>query len=57
MNRGGSATRTIGAGALGLASSGITGWTSAAGNGSATPSGTNIALTLGAGQAAIFLAK
>jgi len=57
VNRGGAVTRTIAAGALSLGSSGITGWASAAGNGSATTSGSDLAITLGAGEAAIFLAK
>ena len=57
INRGGSVTRTIAAGALSLGSSGVTGWTSAAGNGSASTSGADIAITLGDGEAAIFLAK
>jgi glycosidase len=57
VNRGGAVTRTISGGALGLSSSGITGWTSALGTGTATPSGGDVALTLGAGEAAIFVAK
>ena len=57
INRGGAVTRTISGGPLDLAASGISGWTSATGTGSATPSGGNIALTLGAGEAAMFLAK
>ncbi|MDB4935950.1 MAG: Periplasmic alpha-amylase [Labilithrix sp.] len=57
INRGGAVNRTIAGGALGLASSGITGWTSALGTGSASPSGGDIAITLGAGEAAIFVAK
>ena len=57
INRGGAVTRTIAAGALSLGSSGITGWTSATGAGSASTSGSDLALTVGAGEAAIFLAK
>ena len=43
--------------ALNLGSSGITGWTSATGTGSAQTTGSDIAITVGAGEAAIFLAK
>lgn len=57
INRGGAVTRTVPGGALNLASSGITGWTSALGTGSAAASGANLAITLGAGEAAIFVAK
>jgi neopullulanase len=57
INRGGAVNRTIPGGALNLAGSGITGWTSALGTGSATTSGSDLAVTLGAGEAAIFVAK
>jgi glycosidase len=58
INRGIAVNRTISGGALGLSGSGITGWSSALGTGSATPSGNgDIAITLGAGEAAIFVAK
>ncbi len=57
INRGGAVSRTIGGGSLNLASSGITGWTSALGTGSAQTSGSDLSITLGAGEAAIFVAK
>ena len=57
INRGGAVTRTIGASALNLGASGITGWMSATGTGTAATSGSDIALTLGAGEAAIFTSK
>jgi hypothetical protein len=57
INRGDAVTRTVPAGALSLAGSGITGWTSALGTGTATTSGSDLAITLGAGEAAIFVAK
>lgn len=58
VNRGGAVTgRTIGAGALNLASSGITGWTSALGTGSATGTGGDVTINIGGGEAAIFVAK
>jgi glycosidase len=56
INRGGAVTnRTIGANGLNL--SGITGWTSALGTGVLTSTGTDVTLSLGAGEAALFLAK
>ena len=58
INRGGAVNgRTINAGALNLASSGITGWTSALGTGSATGTGNDITINVGGGEAAIFVAK
>ena len=57
INRGGAVSRTIPAGALNLANSGVTGWTAALGTGAATTSGSDLAITLGAGEAAIFVAK
>lgn len=57
INRGGAVSRTVPAGALSLGGSGITGWTAALGTGSATTSGSDLAITLGAGEAAIFVAK
>ena len=57
INRGAATSRTIPAGALNLATSGITGWTSALGTGSAVASGADLAITVGAGEAAIFTAK
>jgi glycosidase len=49
--------RAVSGGSLGLASSGISGWTSALGTGSAATNGNDLTITLGAGQAAIFIAK
>ena len=58
VNRGASVNnRTVSGGSLGLASSGIAGWTSALGTGSAVTTGSDLAITLGAGEAAIFTAK
>ena len=58
INRGGAVSRTVAAGALGLSGSGITGWTSALGTGTAQASGaSDLSITLGAGEAAIFVAK
>ncbi|MDB4944804.1 MAG: Periplasmic alpha-amylase [Labilithrix sp.] len=57
VNRGADLTRTISASVLNLSTSGITGWTSALGTGTATSNGNDLTLTLGAGQAAIFTAK
>jgi glycosidase len=57
INRGGAVSRTVPAGALNLAGSGITGWTSALGTGTAQTSGSDLNVTLGDGEAAIFIAK
>ena len=55
INRGGAVNRTIGAGALQLGSVGS--FTSALGTGTATKSGSDLTISLGAGEAAIFVAK
>jgi glycosidase len=56
INRGGAVSREVPLTLL--AASGITGWTSALGTGSATPTaGGNLQMSLGAGEAAIFLAR
>lgn len=57
INRGGAATRTVPGGALDLGSSGITGWTSALGTGTASTAGADVTVSIGAGEAAIFVAK
>ena len=58
INRGGAQNaRAVSGGSLGLASSGISGWTSALGTGTAVTNGSDLAITLGAGEAAIFVAK
>jgi glycosidase len=57
LNRGAALTRTVAGGSLNLASAGITSWTSATGNGSLQASGSDVSITLGAGEAALFLAK
>ncbi|MBX3186178.1 MAG: hypothetical protein KF819_04150 [Labilithrix sp.] len=56
INRGGAVSRTISGSALGLGGSGITGWTSALGTGSMTGT-TDLSISVGAGEAAIFIAK
>lgn len=55
VNRGGAVSRTIGAGALQLGA--VTGWDSALGTGSATAAAGSLTITLGAGEAAIFVAR
>ncbi len=55
INRGGATSRTIAAGSLDL--TGVTSFRSPLGTGSAQPSGDGIAISIGAGEAAIFLAK
>ena len=57
VNRGGAVNRTVSAGALGISGSGITSWTSALGTGSVQANGNDLTMTLGAGEAAIFVAK
>lgn len=58
INRGGAVSgRTVGASALGLAGSGVTGWTAALGTGSASTAGSDLSISVGAGEAAIFVAK
>ena len=56
LNRGGAVSgRSIGASALSLG--GVSGWTAALGKGSLATAGGDLTLSLGAGEAAIFLAK
>lgn len=56
INRGGAvSSRSINVGALSLG--GVTGWTSTLGTGSATLSGSNLSLSIGGGEAAIFVAR
>ena len=56
INRGGNVSaRTIGASALPIA--GVSSWTSTLGTGAASSQGTNVTISIGAGQAAIFVAK
>jgi hypothetical protein len=56
VNRGGAVNREVSLALVPLA--GTTGWTSALGNGSAsTTAGGNLQMSLGAGEAAIFVAK
>lgn len=56
INRGGAVNgRSIGAGSLTLG--GVSSFTSALGSGSLTAAGSNVSITLGGGEAAIFLAK
>ena len=57
LNRGGATHRTIPAGALNLAGSGITRWISALGVGTAATSGNDLTLDVGEGEGAIFVAK
>jgi glycosidase len=57
INRGGAVNRTVSAGALGISGSGITSWTSTLGTGSVQANGNDLTMTLGAGEAAIFVAK
>ena len=58
INRGAAVSnRTVSGGSLGLATSGIAGWTSALGTGTAVTNGSDLAITLDAGEAAIFTAK
>ena len=57
INRGADATRTVSAASIGLAASGISQWTASTGAGTATNSGDSLTVTIGAGQAAIFLPK
>lgn len=56
INRGGAVSRTIAGGALNLASSGVTSWSSALGTGTMQASGADLTLTLPAGDSAIFVA-
>jgi hypothetical protein len=55
VNRGGAVNRTIGAGALQLGSVGS--FTSTLGTGTATKNGSDLTISLGAGEAAIFVAN
>jgi hypothetical protein len=57
INRGAAVNRSLSAAALNLASSGIVGWTAALGTGSLTSNGNDLAITLGAGEAGVFVAK
>lgn len=56
INRGGAvSSRSISASSIELG--GVTGWMSALGTGAAAPSGSGVSISLGAGEAAIFVAK
>jgi neopullulanase len=55
LNRGGAVNRTVSAGALDLEA--VASWQAALGTGTATTSGTDLQIALGAGEAAIFIAQ
>jgi neopullulanase len=55
VNRGGGTSRTLNANALSLGA--VTGWSSPLGVGEASSKGSNLSITLGGGEAAIFIAR